>query len=179
MPFILLSRYDSLDVDFFFENYQGTFYLDVWDDTDIQDMGPTNDIYDIPFAPTSGWSTTKDAIATVGHTYVIWTWDNHFAKIRISNITNDRVVFDWAYQLVEGSILIVIIFVVGFPSNFINGSLSDPSYFSSAFGWGIVKSPIEFFTTILFVVLASVQIFRYTRKYLLSSQKIKHKYWDI
>jgi len=94
--------YDSIDVDFFFENYQGTFYLDVWDDTDIQDMGPTNDIYDIPFAPTSGWSTTKDAIAIVGHTYVFWTWDNHFAKIRISNITNERVVFDWAYQIVEG-----------------------------------------------------------------------------
>ena len=94
--------YDSLDTDFFFENYQGTFYLDVWDDTDIQDMGPTNDIYDIPFAPTSGWSTTKDAIAKVGHTYVIWTWNNHYAKIRVSNITNDRVVFDWAYQLVEG-----------------------------------------------------------------------------
>lgn len=94
--------YDSLDVDFFFENYQGDFYLDVWDDTDIQDMGPTNDIYDIPFAPTSGWSTTKDESAIAGHTYVIWTWDNHFAKIRISQITNERVVFDWAYQLVEG-----------------------------------------------------------------------------
>ncbi len=93
---------DTQYVDFFFENYQGTFYLDVYDDTDIQDMGPTNDIYDIPFAPTSGWSTTKDAIAIVGHTYVIWTWNNHFAKIRISNITNERVVFDWAYQLVEG-----------------------------------------------------------------------------
>ena len=90
--------YDSIDVDFFFENYQGTFYLDVWDDTDIQDMGPTNDIYDIPYAPTSGWSTTKDAVAIVGHTYVIWTWNNHYAKIRISNITNERVVFDWAYQ---------------------------------------------------------------------------------
>ena len=94
--------YDSLDVDFFFENYQGTFYLDVWDDTDIQDMGATNDIYDIPFAPTSGWSLTKDALAMVGHTYVIWTWDNHFAKIRISQITSESVVFDWAYQLVEG-----------------------------------------------------------------------------
>ena len=93
---------DTQYVDFFFENYQGTFYLVVYNDTDIQDMGPTNDIYDIPFAPTSGWSTTKDAIAKVGHTYVIWTWNNHYAKIRVSNITNDRVVFDWAYQLVEG-----------------------------------------------------------------------------
>jgi hypothetical protein len=94
--------YDSLDTDFFFENYQGTFYLDVYNDTDIQDMGQTNDIYDIPFAPTSGWSTTKDAVAIVGHTYVIWTWNNHYAKIRISQITNERVVFDWAYQLVKG-----------------------------------------------------------------------------
>ncbi|MBK7630537.1 MAG: HAMP domain-containing protein [Ignavibacteriales bacterium] len=69
-----------------------------------------------------------------------------------------------------------IIFVVGFPSNFISGPLSDPSYFSSAFGWGIVKSPIEFFTTILFIVLVAVQIFRYTRNYLHSSKKIKYKY---
>jgi len=65
-------------------------------------MGLTNDIYDIEFAPTTGWSETKDAIANIGHTYVFWTWDNHFAKVRISSITNERVVFDWAYQLTEG-----------------------------------------------------------------------------
>ena len=103
-----LSKYsvvpfDNINSDFFFENYDGTFYLDVWDDTDIQDMGYTQDIYDVPYAPTTGWSQTKDAVAKVGHTYVVWTWDNHFAKIRINNITNDRVVFDWAYQLVEGN----------------------------------------------------------------------------
>jgi hypothetical protein len=95
--------YDDLGTDFFFENYNGTFYLDVWDDSDIRDMGKTTDIYDITYAPTSGWSSTKDVIAEVGHTYVVWTWDNHFAKIRVKNITNERVVFDWAYQLVEGN----------------------------------------------------------------------------
>jgi hypothetical protein len=94
--------YDDINTDFFFENYSGQFYLDVWDDTDIQDMGPTNDIYDIEYAPAYGWSPTKDAEAIVGHTYVIWTWDNHYAKIRISSMTSERVVFDWAYQLVEG-----------------------------------------------------------------------------
>lgn len=98
--------YDNINADFFFENYNGTFYLNVWDDTDIRNMGYTSDIYDIPFAPTSGWSTTKDEIAKVGHTYVIWTWDNHFAKIRIKQITNDRVVFDWAYQIVEGNTML-------------------------------------------------------------------------
>lgn len=94
--------FDDLEADVFFENYQGTFYLNVWDDTDIQDVGSTNDIYDIPYAPTSGWSPDKYVQARIGHTYVIWTWDNHFAKIRVHNITRDRVVFDWAYQLVEG-----------------------------------------------------------------------------
>jgi len=94
--------YDDQYADFFFENYQGTFYLDVWNDTDIQDMGYTTDIYDIAYAPTSGWSTTKDAIAMVGHTYVIWTLDNHFAKIRVKNITSERIVFDWTFQLVKG-----------------------------------------------------------------------------
>lgn len=94
--------YDAQDVDFFFEMYQGTGYLRVYDDTDIRDMGQTNDIYDIPYAPNSGWAVNKEEIAIVGHTYVIWTWDNHFAKIRVNNITADRVVFDWAFQLVEG-----------------------------------------------------------------------------
>ncbi len=62
----------------------------------------TNDIYDIPYAPVTGWNPNKEEIAEIGHTYVIWTYDNHFAKIRIKNITSDRVVFDWAFQLVSG-----------------------------------------------------------------------------
>jgi len=98
----LVVPYDNDLADFFFENYNGEFYLDVWDDTDIQDMGPTYDIYDIPEAPLDGWSEYKDEPAVVGHTYVFWTWDNHFAKVRIKSISRDRVVFDWAYQMVEG-----------------------------------------------------------------------------
>ncbi|MFC2103097.1 hypothetical protein ACFLSS_01590 [Bacteroidota bacterium] len=98
--------FDDSNTDFFFENFEDDFYLNVWDDTDIQDMGSTVDIYDVEYAPVSGWSTTKDAVAVVGHTYVIWTWNNHFAKIRISEITPQRVVFDWAYQLVEGEPLL-------------------------------------------------------------------------
>ncbi len=99
---------DDFSADFFFENYQGTFYLNVWDDTDIQNMGATNNIYDITYAPISGWvplvqgENVKYVEVQVGHTYVIYTWDNHFAKVRISAITTERVTFDWAYQLVEG-----------------------------------------------------------------------------
>jgi len=94
--------YDDNSTDFFFENYNGDFYIDVWDDSEIQDAGSTQDIYDVANAPTGGWSSTKDEVARVGHTYIIWTWDNHYAKIRINAITNDRISFDWAFQLVEG-----------------------------------------------------------------------------
>ena len=102
-----VAYYDST-ADFFFENYQGTYYLDVWEFSDIQDMGPTSDIYDIPYAPSSGWvplilgDNIKYVEAIVGHTYVIWTFDNYYAKVRITNITADRLVFDWAFQTVRG-----------------------------------------------------------------------------
>lgn len=97
--------FDDLDADFYYEYYElgNEFYLDVYNDSDIQDMGPTLDIYDIEYAPESGWSSTKDALVMKGHTYVIWTWDNHYAKVRISQITRDRIVFDWAFQLQEGN----------------------------------------------------------------------------
>lgn len=104
----LVTPFNDQKTDFFFENYEGTFYLNVWDDTDIQDAGQTSDIYDVDMAPTNGWvpliegDNVKYVEAEVGHTYVVWTWDNHFAKVRISQITNERMVFDWAYQLVEG-----------------------------------------------------------------------------
>lgn len=99
---------DEISTDFFFENYDGEFYLNVWDDTDIQDMGFTENFNEITYAPLSGWipimpeENVKYTLAEIGHTYIIWTWDNHYAKIRIKSISNERIVFDWAYQLLEG-----------------------------------------------------------------------------
>jgi hypothetical protein len=104
--------YNSSDpdysADFFFENYEGIYYLNVWEDTEIQSMGPTESIYDIPYAPISGWQpinpgdNVKYVVAKVGYTYVILTWDNHFAKIRVKSITSERLIFDWTYQTIEG-----------------------------------------------------------------------------
>jgi len=94
--------------DFYFDVTGGVYYLDVFNDSDIKDMGRTSSIYDIASAPASGWSTTKDAVAIVGHTYVIWTVDNHFAKVRISSLTSQRVVFDWAYQTIAGEVTLKI-----------------------------------------------------------------------
>lgn len=98
-----IVAYNNDYCDMFFDNDNGNFYMVVYEDTDIQDMGPTLDIYDVDQAPVSGWSTTKDVRLYVGHTYVVWTWDNHFAKFRVKYLNSDKVVFDWAYQLVEGN----------------------------------------------------------------------------
>ena len=106
-----IDKYNSDNTDFFFEKDNGVYYLDVWaEDTDIQSMGRTNDIYDVSFAPTDGWvevqpnDNVKYVKAVRGYTYVIWTYDNHFAKIRVSEIYDDHIEFDWAYQTATGNV---------------------------------------------------------------------------
>ena len=91
--------YTDESADMFFEYFQGRFYMVVPEDTDIQDMGATSSIYDIRVAPAGGWSPTKDVELRIGRTYVVWTWDDHYAKFRVKSLSPSRVVFDWAYQL--------------------------------------------------------------------------------
>lgn len=98
-----IGPYNDQYTDMFFEHYNGIHYMDVWDDTDIQDMGYTNSLYEITSAPQGGWSPTKDVRLIVGHSYVVWTWDNHFAKFRVTSVTASGARFDWAYQLQEGN----------------------------------------------------------------------------
>lgn len=95
--------YDASNSDMYFDNYGGTLYMDVYMDTDIEDMGPTNSILDVTVAPSSGWSSTQDAVLEVGHTYVVWTHDDHYAKFRVTSLSPGRVIFDWAYQLQTGN----------------------------------------------------------------------------
>ncbi|HXG37132.1 MAG TPA: hypothetical protein VNL36_00025 [Bacteroidota bacterium] len=98
-----VGRYDDEFTDLFFENFNGRYYLNVWNDTDIQDMGYTRTLDEISVAPTQGWSPSKSAEAIVGHTYVIWTWDDHYAKVRVREVNASQVVFDWAYQTAKGN----------------------------------------------------------------------------
>jgi len=69
----------------------------------IQDFGYTESLDEITYAPDGGWSPTGIVEAILGHTYIIWTWDNHFAKIRVVGISPDQTVFDWAYQIDPGN----------------------------------------------------------------------------
>ena len=97
----VVPYYDN-STDFFVDYYNGKYYLDVYDDTEIQDMGTTQNIYDIPFAPASGWSPSGSEAVVIGHTYVIRTFDKHYAKVRVAGISGNRVIFDWAFQLIKG-----------------------------------------------------------------------------
>jgi hypothetical protein len=94
-----ILAYNSTNADIYFENYNGLQYMNVFKDSDIQDMGYTANFDEIINSPTQAWSPTKDVILIVGHTYTIWTWDDHYAKIRIKELYPDRVVFDCSYQL--------------------------------------------------------------------------------
>jgi len=101
--------FDNDLTDFYFDIFEGVPYLNVWrvpSPTLIQDMGNTTDIYDISYAPNTGWTDAEYLRAYVGHTYVIWTYDNYFGKIRIKSIASDRVIFDWAFQEIKGERLL-------------------------------------------------------------------------
>ncbi len=100
--------YNSINADFNLEYFAGNdvFYINVANvDTDIQDMGFTDDLDEINYSPVDGWSYLGWVEVILGHTYIIWTDDNHFAKVRITAIdeATNSAVFDWAYQVDWGN----------------------------------------------------------------------------
>lgn len=97
-----LSYFD-INADFFLIKMNGYLYLKVIYDTDIQDMGYTSSLDEISASPQNGWSLAKAAEAIKGHTYVVWTVDNNYGKIRITDIGNSWIKFDWAYQTAKGN----------------------------------------------------------------------------
>lgn len=98
-------HYDTDVTDVYFEvTATGVPYFAVWEDSDIQDMGFTKNFDEISAAPESGWNPTHDALAIKGHTYVVWTYDDHYAKIRVTDVTASGITFDWGYQVAKGNI---------------------------------------------------------------------------
>jgi len=95
--------WDDVECDFYLEyvSESDVFYLNVrWTDIDIQDMGYTASLDDISYCPLDGWSQNGWCEVILGHTYVFWTAEYNYAKIRVKAIDkeNGSITFDWAYQ---------------------------------------------------------------------------------
>lgn len=97
--------WNSVNADIFLEYFvpDGIFYINTTAGVDIQDFGYVDDFDDVDFAPTQGWSTLGYEEVILGHAYIIWTADNHYAKIRIENIGANSVGLAWAYQTDQGN----------------------------------------------------------------------------
>lgn len=81
--------------------YQQVFVPDYG--TNIQDAGYATSLDAVDFASTQGWSPSGTVEAVVGHNYVVWTRDNHYAKFRVTAVSAGAVTLDWAYQLDPGN----------------------------------------------------------------------------
>jgi len=95
--------FNNPNTDIYIDWISGQYFMVVYEDTDIQDMGYTASFDEIKFSPTKGWSPLKEVLLIEGHTYVVWTFDNHYAKIRIKQINSNNIVFDCSYQTAVGN----------------------------------------------------------------------------
>jgi hypothetical protein len=101
-----VQDYRAVTSDIFFEYHpqSGGLFINVANkDTDLQGFGYLASLDDIDYAPEKGWSPLGYVECIAGHGYVIWTADNHFAKIRVTAANPNFVEFDWAYQIAEGN----------------------------------------------------------------------------
>jgi hypothetical protein len=91
--------WDNIDADVYVDRAGGIFYLNVADAlTDIQDVGYTSSFDEVGYAPTDGWSEVGFVEIIPGHTYIVWTRDLNYAKMRVESINPSSVSFRWAYQ---------------------------------------------------------------------------------
>lgn len=66
----------------------------------IQDAGLV-DLVDVDFGPpaSDGWSADGIVEAIPGHSYIVLTADNHYAKFEVVSKSAGSIVIDWAYQI--------------------------------------------------------------------------------
>lgn len=99
----------SVIADIFVDITADIYYLNVTDTgTDIMDMGYTADFDSVSISPSIdtrvGWAELPWVELVKGHTYVLWTWDNHFAKLRAAQFNpSGSVTFEWAWQVDPGN----------------------------------------------------------------------------
>ncbi|MCW9064731.1 MAG: hypothetical protein OQJ78_00410, partial [Ignavibacteriaceae bacterium] len=102
---------------------------------------------------------TQSALVVLVCIFIGLGFRKEFLRIRYKSLR-------FLFLVIYLSAFRVLIFIVDFPSMFLSGSIANPANFSSTFALGLVKSPIEFFITNLFLVIIGIQFFRYCFQYL-------------
>jgi hypothetical protein len=98
--FSAYTNRSSLDArtDVFYEYQNGHYLILVPADTKVQDAGYVA-LRDVDYAPPAGWSADGVVEAIVGHSYIFYTRDAHYAKIEVKTRGTGGITFDWAYQI--------------------------------------------------------------------------------
>jgi hypothetical protein len=104
-----VTDWDALDANIYFHRLGNVLYAKGWLVgvywNDIQDLGYTDSMDEVSWAPTMGWSVAPNGVELIeGHTYVVWTHDSYFAKFRVTDLlgspsTPSGARIDWAYQI--------------------------------------------------------------------------------
>ncbi len=71
-------------------------------DTWIIDMGTTTSLSDVDYAPNiydPGWVLNGPVSLSLNHTYVLQVEEGNYAQVRVTNVIDEYMVFDWGYQL--------------------------------------------------------------------------------
>lgn len=93
------------EADILFSHSEGLYLMETGDaGTDIQDAGwiPLDVIDWAPDDFGEGWSGTGTVELIVGHSYIVWTRTDNFAKFQVIDLNQNYVVIHWAYQEVTG-----------------------------------------------------------------------------
>jgi hypothetical protein len=103
-----IRPWDDGATDMFYGTNGSVSQMFVPNQTDIQDAGYASSLDAVDFAPNGGWSPTGSVELIPGHCYVVWTWDNRYAKFRVTRFITPSsgppaVEFDWAYQVAAGN----------------------------------------------------------------------------
>ncbi|MGH7681882.1 MAG: hypothetical protein ACRENN_07835 [Candidatus Eiseniibacteriota bacterium] len=98
--FSSFARRPSTDsrTDMYYAASGGHYLVYVPVDTRIQDSGFI-DLVDVDYAPPSGWSADGVVEAIPGHSYIVLTRDNHYAKFAVVMRDDTGMNMDWAYQV--------------------------------------------------------------------------------
>lgn len=84
--------------DVWYDAQGGSYLIYAPTDTKIQDAGYVA-LRDVDFAPPAGWSTDGVVEAIVGHSYIVYTRDGHYAKFEVIARGSGTLTMDWAYQI--------------------------------------------------------------------------------